>query len=285
VSINVTLLVLGSAFLHAAWNAVLKRQADTEAAIGGLLAVAAFSAGLLASGTAPVPPSASVVAWSVSAGAFEIGYFVTLGRALAHAPLGPAYTVTRGGALLIVWPVSVVALGERFSSASLVGALLVGCGLAAVGMPVDAVEERRDRRGIGWAAVCALFIAGYHLCYKQALQAGGVPSLVVAMSLLTALALQTLRSGQDGRRRAMAALREHPRQIVSAGLLATASFAIFLTALAQAGAGAALTLRNTSVIFAQGFGVALGERPRRQQWGGAVLVGLGAIALSWPVRP
>jgi drug/metabolite transporter (DMT)-like permease len=61
-----------------------------------------------------------------------------------------------------------------------------------------------------------------------------------------------------------------------AGLLCSASFLLFLTGLAAAGAGVALTLRNTSIVFAQGLSLALGERPTRTQVTGAVLVAAGA---------
>ena len=40
-----------------------------------------------------------------------------------------------------------------------------------------------------------------------------------------------------------------------AGLTCTASFLVFLQALAVTGAGAVLTLRNTSVLFAQAFAI------------------------------
>ena len=49
--------------------------------------------------------------------------------------------------------------------------------------------------------------------------------------------------------------------MVANGLLAAASFLIFLFALQRAGAGAVFTLRNTSIVFAQLFSWALGERP------------------------
>jgi uncharacterized membrane protein len=43
-----------------------------------------------------------------------------------------------------------------------------------------------------------------------------------------------------------------------------------------------LTLRNTSVIFAQLLSLAIGERLRVRQVVGALLVGVGAVLISWP---
>jgi drug/metabolite transporter (DMT)-like permease len=71
---------------------------------------------------------------------------------------------------------------------------------------------------------------------------------------------------------------------VAAGAVATASFLLFLDGLSLAGAGAALTLRNTSVVFAQLLALLLGERVPARQWIGAAFVAAGAAVLSWPGR-
>jgi uncharacterized membrane protein len=67
-----------------------------------------------------------------------------------------------------------------------------------------------------------------------------------------------------------------------AGVACTASFVVFLHALAIAGAGWVLTMRNTSILFAQGFALLIGERLSRRQLAGAVLVALGALLTAWP---
>src|SRR5439155_4343410 len=100
-------LVLASAFLHAAWNAVLKQDAAPRAAAVAVLAVAVAASVVSAPlfpGTAF--PAAAGLAWTVGAGAFEAAYFFTLALALQRAPLSLAYAVARGGALFLVWPAS-----------------------------------------------------------------------------------------------------------------------------------------------------------------------------------
>ena len=56
----------------------------------------------------------------------------------------------------------------------------------------------------------------------------------------------------------------------------------FLMAMIKEGAGAVLTLRNTSVVFALVLSAALGEPPRPRQVAGALLVSLGATLVGWP---
>jgi|GEM_PF-4726447 len=142
-------LVLTSALLHALWNALLKRAADIEAASLGILAISFLATGAV-SALLPGPafPTGASLAWGLGAGVFEGLYFLALARALGTSPLGWSYTWMRGGSLLVVWPVSLLLLGEslRLTSALAVGA--VGLGLAFMGL-VPGRGADRGRRGQG----------------------------------------------------------------------------------------------------------------------------------------
>jgi len=275
----VVLLVVGSAFLHALWNAGLKRQADPEGAAIAILGIAAAVAGgaWLVAGGAALPGLAGV-GWSLAAGLCEGGYFVTLALALRAAPLGIVYTVSRGGALALVWPASALWLGEPVGGPAVAGATVLGLGLVLVG------AGRRDgatARGVLWAVACAGFVAGYHLLYKAALATGAAPAAVFAVALAVALPFNVARLGWGGLARAKASLGARPFVVGVAGVLCAASFLVFLSALARGGAGAAVTLRNTSVVFALLLAWLMGERPGRRQVAGAVAVVAGAVVLGW----
>lgn len=103
-----------------------------------------------------------------------------------------------------------------------------------------------------------------------------------AVSLGLAVPLNIARLDRAGRDAAVRAALARPALVVSAGLISCASFLLFLLGLAQAGAGAVFTLRNTSVLFAQVLSWALGERPTRIGALGAAAVAGGAVLLSWP---
>lgn len=280
--VSVVLLVIGSALAHAAWNAILKRCKNPEHAVVSMMSVAA-ACGVFFAMVLRVPaPSPRSLAWILAAGILEAGYFVTLARALSRAPLGSVYTVVRGGALVVVWPVSIVLLGEPVSLIRALGTLLVALGLGATGAGErkPAVSPAREgRSGIAVAAVCALFVGGYHLAYKLALSTGGRPETVVSISLSTASILNLVALGSR-RKHSFAALREEPVRIVIGGILASVGFLVFLSAMKDAGAGIVLTLRNTSILFAQVLSFAQGERPRRLAVAGAALVTVGAILLA-----
>ncbi|MBX3199880.1 MAG: EamA family transporter [Labilithrix sp.] len=135
------------------------------------------------------------------------------------------------------------------------------------------------RSGLAVAALCALFVGGYHLAYKLALETGGEPPAVVAIALSTASVLNIAALGAR-RKAAFDAARSQPARIVAGGLLASFGFVVLLAAMKDAGAGVVLTLRNTSILFAQVLAVTLGERPRRLGLLGAVLVTAGAVLLA-----
>ncbi len=300
--ISVVLLVVASALAHASWNALLKRTRDAEHAVVAMMFLAALIGVLFAVLLRMPAPPATSLAWCVVAGVLEAGYFVSLARALSRAPLGSVYTIVRGGALVVVWPVSVLVLGEPLTVPRTAGTLLVVLGLVATGtserapsltatkatvssdgdapiMRSSSPPAKVVRSGIVVAAGCALFVGGYHLAYKLALSSGGRPETVVSISLSTASLLNIAALGSK-RRLALAALRAQPVRIVLGGMLASIGFLVFLSAMKDAGAGVVLTLRNTSILFAQVLAFALGERPRRLGLVGAGLVTAGAILLA-----
>lgn len=272
-----------SAFLHALWNALLRVELDKDralvAAVGvaTLIAIGVAAARWLA-GEVPFVGGAGV-GWALVAGVLELAYFASLARALDRGPLGPIYTISRGGAILLVWPLSIVVLGEPIGVRSVIGSAIVLAGLVLAG---GGSGDRREVRGsaLAWAVACAVSIAGYHLAYKLALDAGGNPSAVFAVALVVATAINVGRLGGDGRRAAAVIVRTRTARVLMMGAICGGSFLVLLEALGRGGAGYVLTLRNTSVLFATGLAFAIGERPRHVQAVGAVLVAGGAIVMA-----
>jgi drug/metabolite transporter (DMT)-like permease len=277
----VALLVVVSALLHALWNALLKTEKDKDVAgaavvgVSGVLAVVAALALWVIARAHPFP-LASGVLWSAGAGLFEAAYFVLLVLSLERAPLAVAYTVSRGLAILAVWPLSIALLGEQVTASSLAGSALLCLGLAASA----AGKGRGSARGVLCACLCGLAIAGYHLCYKEALDTAAAPTAVFAVSLGLAFPIYLVRLGRARLPALGRELRARPLFLLLLGSITTASFLIFLVALTRGGAGFVLTLRNTSIVFAALIGWSLGERPTRPQLIGAVLVSAGAVLVG-----
>jgi len=277
----VAFLVLLSALLHALWNALLKNEEDKDVAGAAVVGVAALAAVAVAlnvwafSSGQPFP-TASGLWWSAGAGLFEAAYFVLLVLSLARAPLAVAYTVSRGLAILAVWPLSIALLDEPVTAASIIGSALLCLGLGVNGVG----KGGGSARGIVFACLCGLAIAGYHLCYKQALATGAQPTAVFAVALGLAFPLNLARLGRLRLPALGRALRARPLVLLVLGGITTASFLLFLFALGRGGAGFVLTLRNTSIVFAALIGWSLGERPTRPQLIGATLVASGAMLVG-----
>jgi drug/metabolite transporter (DMT)-like permease len=279
-------LVLLSAFLHAAWNALLKREPDKDhtliaaVAFGALLAAVVAAVRAFSSTVAPFASPAALL-WALVAGAFEQLYFFGLARALDRGPLGPVYTISRGGAVLIVYPLSVWLFAEPLTALSVTGSAVVLAGLVASDLrPTAGTLREMPAAATAWAATCAVAIAGYHLAYKAALEDGGAPSAVFAVSLALSTVISLVRTGSTGRSAVAGFIRANLPKVMLMGALCGGSFLILIEALASGGTGFVLTLRNTSVLFALLLAWSIGERPRLAPALGAALVAAGAILMT-----
>jgi len=278
-------LVLLSAFLHATWNALLRLEKDKDRSLIAAITVATVFAAMVAGvrwslGAAPFASLAGF-GFSLLAGVFEALYFVTLARAMDRGRLGVVYTVSRGGAVLAVWPLSIALFAELATVPSLAGSLLVLAGLACSGFGAGRRGQGNRPGAVSWAVACALSIAGYHLGYKAALQSGVNPSACFALSLAVSATINTSRLGKIGRGELRVLVSARWPRLLLMGLVCSGSFLILMEALAIGGSGYVLTLRNTSVLFAAGMAWLIGERPSRIELGGAVLVAAGAALMAW----
>lgn len=274
-----------SALLHALWNALLRLERDKDRTLVTAVSVATLLALVVggtrwALGTVPFATLSSAV-WTVAAGVLEFLYFTSLAKALDRGPLGAVYTITRGGAILVVWPVSILLFGEPLTAMSAIGSLVVLGGLALSSLGAGTSRQARGA-ALAWAAGCAVAIAGYHLAYKAALAAGGSSSAVFAVALGVASAINLVRIGEEGRRVVRELVRTRWPRVLLMGVICGGSFLVLMEALVAGGAGYVLTLRNTSVLFAVMFAFMIGERPRRPEIAGALFVAAGAVLMALP---
>jgi len=278
-------LVLVSAFLHALWNAMLRLETDKARSLVAAIVIATAIAVAIAGirwglGAAPFASLAGAGA-TVLAGALEAAYFATLARAMQRGTLGVVYTISRGGAVLAVWPLSIALFAEHPTPTAIAGSLIVLTGLALSGLGAGNATRRIARGSTSWAIACALSIAGYHLAYKAALSEGTNPSACFALALAISATIHVTRLGRPGRAQVTALMRERGPRLLAMGLACSASFLVLVEALAIGGSGYVLTLRNTSVLFAAAMAWRIGERPTRAELAGAVLVAAGAALVAW----
>jgi drug/metabolite transporter (DMT)-like permease len=272
--------VLASAFLHALWNALLKNEPEKDTAGVAIVGIAGVLAALVAAGiwigNGEAPFSgADGIFWSVTAGVFEGIYFILLVLALSRGPLALVYTVSRGTAILAVWPLSIFFFAEAMSMTAGIGSAVVIVGLVAT-------SYRRGQRpeGLGLAYVGGIAIAAYHLSYKVALGTGSEPAAVFALSLFVAVPINLLRLGRLRSLELVRQLKMRPLALLGMGVVCSSSFLLFLVALESSAPAFVVTLRNTSVVFATLLARAFGAELRRGEIIGCVLVCFGAALVA-----
>ncbi len=279
-------LVLLSALLHATWNTLLRLERDKDRALVAAIVVATLFAAVVAAvrwGLGAVPfETLGGLGFTILAGVFEALYFVTLARAMTRGKLGLVYTLSRGGAVLVVWPLSIAMFAEVVTLPAMAGSLVVLGGLTLCGFGAGSKHGGENQPGaVAWAVACAVSIAGYHLAYKAALLDGVNPSASFALSLGVSAVINVIRLGADGRAKIGPLIRARWPRLIVMGLVCAGSFLLLMEALAIGGSGYVLTLRNTSLLFAAGLSWWIGERPSRSELAGAALVAAGATLMAW----
>ncbi len=253
-------LVLSAAVLHAGWNLRLHETDDRVAsmAVAGLVAGAT-----LLPFTVAAPPTA-VVGLVLVSGILELVYGLALAAAYARGDLSLTYPLGRGTAPLLATVEAWIVLSHRPTGAAVFGALLLGVGLAVLGLEA---HRARALSAAGFAVLVGVVIASYSVVDARAVQeVSPVPYLGAAMLLQGVLTSAATRFDAA---RLRAALR--PGALIGLGSLAAYLLVLFAFRLAPVGRVA--TLRETSVLLSILFSR---ERPGAATWAGAAFCVVGA---------
>lgn len=277
----VLISVLFAAFLHAAWNALIKAEPD-KLAMSWAMATAAGAVALPLMVVAPLPlaPAWPLIALSA---VIHVAYFALVGLALRHADLSAAYPITRGAAPPVTAILAFVVLGETMA---LNGWLAVGAIAAGIAtLSADALARGGLSRSAALLALCnAAIVVLYTLIDGSGARlAGNAVSYVAWMTaatgvLVALLAFAVWPRGVFGRGLRFWSLA------IAGGSLSIASYGIALWAMTQAPIGLVAALRETSVLFAAALGaLCFGERFGAARWGALVLIVAGIVLLRLPL--
>ncbi len=269
------LLALCAAFVHAAWNLLLSRARDTEAATAVALVAGALAFAPVAAATWQV--STKALPYAAGSAALELMYLGLLARAYQQGELSVVYPVARGSAPLLILVFSLAVLGASLDGLAIVGVCLVAGGV----LLVRGVRRATSTRDLLMALAIGVSIAAYTLLDKQGLKHAhplaylelvvGIPAIIYAPLL--------------ARRRGMVALRAElgPASLV-AGLGMFGAFALALSAIRLAPSSslaAVQAVRETSVVIAVVAARAvLGERVSAPRLVGAAAVVAGVAAIA-----
>ena len=245
--IDMFVMVLGAALVHATWNALVKTDRDRLALIRVMsVTQLVVSVCLLPFVAVPAPES-----WPYLAASMVLctGYMLFLNRAYQMADLSLAYPLARGAAPFIVAVVSVWVLGEQLSQTGVLAILLIGLGITSLTLARGAASLR-DWRPIVLALITGSFIGSYTIVDGLGARAAGSPhGYMIWLSLLTALLIVgSVRWLQRGRRTAQSARSRNAG--IAAGIMSYGSTWVVIWALSLAPLALVSALRETGIVFA-----------------------------------
>lgn len=277
-SLTVFAVVLLAAFLHAAWNAVVKGGGDKMLST----VMVAVSAGLMGAVALPALPQPAPASWPFIAASVgvHVVYFALVARIYHTADMSQTYPLMRGTAPLLVAVASLGWLGEHLSALAWSGIAVISLGILA--MAGGARGAPGSSEGMWLALLNAVVIAAYTLIDGTGVRRSGAP---VAYSfwifLLTAVplaawALVARRPALGGyvRRNLVFAL------VGGGGTLA--SYGLSLWAMTRAPVAPVAALRESSILFgALISGLLLKERVGAARLGAACLIAAGVATLRF----
>src|SRR3954454_4935452 len=128
--ISALVLALGSAVLHAAWNLLLGRARDVQAATAVTFVLAVAIVAPFAAFWWSAEPE--VWPYALASTLLEVVYVFALAYAYRVADVSFAYPLSRGLAPVLVLVASAVLLAQRPSALEVVGVAVVSAGLILV---------------------------------------------------------------------------------------------------------------------------------------------------------
>jgi drug/metabolite transporter (DMT)-like permease len=261
-------LALGSAVLHAAWNLLLGRARDVQAAAAATFVLSVGIA--LPFAVVWWHADGSVWPYALASALLETVYVVALALAYRRSEVSFVYPATRGLAPVLVLGFAVLWLGRHASAVEVAGVLGVALGVVLVrglGAPNDALA-------LVLTGTLAATIAAYTLVDRAGIHRAGALTYFVLTLALPCLVYPPLVGAQAIR-------RELGWAVLAAGLANLGSFTLGLLALRHGSAAAVLAVRSSSVVIATVLaGRLLAEQVSRSRVAGSVLVFAGIALLA-----
>ncbi len=286
-----TLAVLAAAFIHATWNAAIKRAAEPlfESA---LMHAWLLPPALLALYWAELP-SAFMLACATASALVHCVYFHALAAAYRQVDLSITYPILRGSAPALTALGALLLMNEHPSIQGWLGIAMVCGGVIAMGVVAARRSAPMHPNGqtprslrsplvtaIGWALFTALTIVSYTLIDSAGVRSA--PQAWMYVAWLTVLQGIVVSAVLLMRARGRFVLYAQQRGIAPlfTGLASMGGYGVALWAMTRAPVAAVAALRETSILFALLIArVLLGERPGAARWGAAGVIVVGVMVL------
>lgn len=240
------LVLLGSALLHAVWNAIIKGGSNPlYEAVMKACGCSLIAASLLVS--LPLPAGAAWP-WLLGSVCCHLAYYLLLSRAYAGADMIFAYTLMRGSSPLFTALVAVCILGDSISPGGWAGVLLLSAGILA--LAVDSLRHNRFRLAPTCMALAnSLVIMGYTVLDGTGVRlAGNSIAYICWVFFLNAfpILIYTLLRHKAG---LLPYVKKRWKYGLLGGCCSILAYGLSVWAMARAPISLVAALRETSVIF------------------------------------
>lgn len=245
-TLGVFLAVLGAAFLHALWNALIK-LGTSKVGTMVILSVIEVPIGLAVVAVSP-PINPAAIPWVIAAGCTHFAYKFFLTYAYDRGDLSRVYPIARGAAPMIVALVGGFILSDAISGRQYLAILVLGGGILMMARGVFAQGENRKMLPFALGSACAT--ATYTMIDGIGGRISGAPGAYVAWvfvadGLIFTLGMLALRGASVLPRDRRAWLLGSAASFASYGAYAVSIWAMTLAPIAVVAA-----LRETSILFA-----------------------------------
>lgn len=275
-TLGIFLAVLGAAFLHALWNALIKLGTSK---VGGMviLSIVEVPIGLAVVLFAP-PIDPAAIPWVIAAGCTHFAYKFFLTYAYDRGDLSRVYPIARGAAPMVVALVGGVFLADAVSAQEYLAISVLAGGILLMARGVFASGE--DRRLLPFALGSALATATYTLIDGMGARVSGAPVAYVAWVFVAdgtffALGMVALR-GWDVIPRNWQAWRMG----TFASAASYGAYAVSIWAMTFAPIAVVAALRETSILFAVLIGwLVFGEKMSGEKAVAALVIVAGVMLM------
>jgi drug/metabolite transporter (DMT)-like permease len=244
--LTVIAVVLFSAVLHAAWNALTHSAKDRVAAIA-LIGVAGIVFAGAVTLFAPIPDRA---AWPFIGVSMAVQAVYSYGLVIAYrlGEFSSMYPLARGTSPLVVALVATFVVGQPMSGLELVGVLTVSTGLLALAF-ADGLPSRADLPAIGAAVGTGCTIAAYTVVDGVGVRRSGTVVGYASWEFLLQGTLIVLVAFALRRRALLPSLRPHWRRGLTGGVISILAYSLVLWAQTKGTLAGIATLRETSILI------------------------------------
>ena len=246
-SLNIFLIVILAAFLHAIWNAMVKREDDKY-----------FSLTAIVLGHVPISivvifltPALSFqsIPYIFASAIFLAGYEWCLLSAYRLEDYTKVYPIARGTAPIFIVILSLLLLNINISGSELIGILVISFGIIILGF--QNIRTFKNYSAIVYAIATGIFISCYSIIDGFGGRLSNSPLNYTAwLMILNAVFFSILLKNMNIPRVPLKVLNEGKKIFFIGGTLSYIVYGTIVWAFTQAPVPLVAALRETSIIFA-----------------------------------